>query len=131
MPIRLYLCVIAHPTQQPVGNARRTARAAGNFRGSPAIETDFQYLGGARHDMRQVRHLVKLQALHNAKAIAQGGCQQAGARSGPHQGKRRQVQLDGTSRRPLPYHDVQLVIFHRRIQYLLHNGTEAMNLINK
>ena len=75
--------------------------------------------------------LVELQALHDAEAIAQRRGQKPGAGGGPDQREGRQVQFDGARRRALADHDVELVVLQRRIQHLLHDRREAMDLIDE
>ena len=43
----------------------------------------------------------------------------------------RQVEFDGTRRRSLTDHDVELIILHRRIQHLFHDRCEAMDFIDE
>ena len=81
--------------------------------------------------MLQIRHVIELQALHDAEAVAQRRSQRAGARGGTDQRKRRQVELDGARRRAFADHNIQLIIFHRRIEHLFHHRRETVDLINK
>ena len=71
MPVALDLGEVPYPAQQPVGNARRSPGPAGDFLGAARIDANFQDTGGALHDVGEVRHLVKLQSLHDTEAVAQ------------------------------------------------------------
>ena len=74
---------------------------------------------------------VELQALHDAEAVAQRRGQQAGARGRADQRERRQVELDRARRRPLADHDVDLVVLQRRVQDLLDDRAQAVDLVDE
>lgn len=59
------------------------------------------------------------------------GRKQAATGRGAHQGKRIEVYLDGSCRGALVDHDVDAEVLHRRIQILLHDGREAMDLVDE
>ena len=74
---------------------------------------------------------VELQALHDAEAVAQRRGQQTGARGRADQRERLQRQLDGTRGGTFADHDVELEVFHRRIQHFFDHGREAMDLVDE
>jgi hypothetical protein len=98
-PAGLDLGEVAHPAQQPVGDARRAAGAAGDLGGAVRLGLDGEDLRRAADDVGQVLGRVVLQPLHDAEAIAQRRGQQPGARGRADQRERRQVELDGARRR--------------------------------
>ena len=57
--------------------------------------------------------------------------QQTAPSSSTHQCKRIQFQLDASCRRSFVYHDVDAVVFHRRIQVFFHHRTQTMDFINE
>ncbi len=69
--------------------------------------------------------------MHDAEAIPQRAGERAGPGGSTDQGKGGQIELDGAGRRPLPDHDVELVILHRRIEHLFHHRAEAVDLVDK
>ena len=75
--------------------------------------------------------VVELQARDDAEAVAQGVGEHAGARGGAHQREGRQVELDRARRRPLADHDVDLVVLQRRVEDLLDDRREAVDLVDE
>src|SRR3569832_1792561 len=65
------LGVITHAPQQAVGDARRAARAAGDFSGALTLHGEIQYRRGTLHDRDQIVGAVKLEPLHDTETIAQ------------------------------------------------------------
>jgi hypothetical protein len=50
--VGLHVGVVAHPAQQPVGDARRAARAARNLEGTFGVGRHVEQAGRAVHDAR-------------------------------------------------------------------------------
>ena len=67
LPAAAHLGVIAHAAKKPVGDARRTTRAAGNFDGTLIVDRHSQDLRGSLHDDLQILVRVKLQPQHDAE----------------------------------------------------------------
>ena len=63
--------VIAHPSQQAVGDAGRAARPARHFHGAFRIDLDAENPGRAGNDSAQFLDAVELQALHDTETIPQ------------------------------------------------------------
>jgi hypothetical protein len=82
-------------------------------------------------DQAQIGDGIELQPLHDAETVAQRSGQGAGAGGGADQGEGRQVEADGTRRRPLADHDVELVVLHRRVQHFLHHRRQAVDLVDE
>ena len=74
---------------------------------------------------------VVVQSIHGAEARPQRRGHQRQPCGGTHEREARQIQADGTSRRPFADHDVERVLFHRRIQDFLDHTAEAVNLIDE
>src|SRR6185437_6816458 len=74
---------------------------------------------------------VELEALHDAEPVAQRRSQESRAGGRPDQREGRQVQLDRARRRPLPDHDVELTVLHGRIEHLLDDRREAVDLVDE
>ncbi len=90
----LHLGEVAHAPQQTVGNTRRPPGAAGHFQRTLLAHLQPHKARAAPDDMLQIGDLVKLQALHDAEAVAQGRSQRARAGSGANQRKGRQVDFN-------------------------------------
>ena len=81
--------------------------------------------------MGKIIDIVKLQPLHDAETIPQRRGQQPRAGGGSHESKRRQVEFNRSRGGPLTNHDIQLIVFHRRVEHLLNIGTQSVDFINK
>ena len=126
-----HLREVAHPAQQAAGDAGGAARALGDFRRAIRRHRHFQHAGAARHDLRQLRHIVELQPQGNAEALAQRRGEQAGAGSGADQGKARQIDPHGARRRALPDDEIELEILHRRVENFLDRRAHAVDFIDE
>jgi len=74
---------------------------------------------------------VKIEMKYDAEPAAKRGGQHSRTRSSSDQRKFREFQFDRPGGRALAYHNVEAVILHCGIQYLLDRRIEAMNLVNK
>ena len=110
---------IADASQQPVDDARRTARAARDLERTVRIDVDLEQLRRAHDDARQLLGGVELEPRDDAEPVAQRIRQHAGARGRADQSERRQVELHASRRRSLADHDVDLEVLERRIEDLL------------
>ncbi|MNF70660.1 hypothetical protein D3C84_525760 [compost metagenome] len=131
MPLGPNFGKIAHPTQQAVGNTRRATCSPGNFERAFRVQRQPENAGRTADDGRQVRRAIELQTLDDTETVAQRIGQHPRARGRPHQGERRQVELDGAGSRPLTDHDVELEVLHGRVQHFLDNGRQAMDFIDE
>ncbi len=122
---------VPYPAQQAVGDSGGAAGAAGDLARAAVIHLQTKNGGRTRHDGCQVGNRIEFQPLHNAEAVAQRVGQHPGSGGGPDQGKGRQIQLDRTGSRAFADHDIELIIFHRRIQNLFDDRRQAMNLVNE
>ena len=131
LPRAFDISIVAHPAQQPVGNARRAARAPRNLKAARIIGGHMEQAGAAAHDARQLFGGVELQPRHDAKAVAQRVGQHAGAGGGTHQREGLQIKLDRARRRALANHDVDFVVFQRRVENLFHHGGQAVDFVDE
>ena len=122
---------IAHPPQQPAGDARRAARAARDLVGAVRGHADLEHAGAAGDDLLQFFLGVEIEPHRNAEAIAQGIGEKARARGGADQGEFRKLDLDRARRRSLADDEVELEILHRGIEHFLDRGTEAMDFVDE
>ena len=122
---------VAHPAQQGVGHPRRAARAGGDFQRAFGIDRHIEQAGRALDDAGELVVGVIVEAVHQAEARAQRCGEHARAGGGTHQREARQVDLDGTRRRPGIDDDIQPVILHRRIQIFLDGGMQAVDFIDE
>ncbi len=85
----------------------------------------------ALEDARQRRGVVEIQTVNMAEPIAQRRRQQARTGSGADQREALQIELDRSRRRALTDHDVDLIVFHRRIEHFLDDVIQAMNFVDE
>src|SRR6185369_6282332 len=123
--------VIAHAPQQPVNNARGSARAPGDFMGAAVVNFYFQDAGRTLADGFQIFMRVKIQMEIDSKAPPQWGANQPGAGGRPHQREFRQVELDRTRARALANNKIKREILHRRVKLLFDYRHQAMDLVDK
>src|SRR6185503_12823472 len=69
--LRFHFGVVAHPAQQAVGDARRAARAAGDFARPGAFDFDFEQARRTLDDARELVGRIELEARDDAEAVAQ------------------------------------------------------------
>ncbi len=95
------------------------------------VDRDRQQLRRARDDARQLLGDVELEPRDDAEAVAQRIGQHAGARRRADQRERRQVELHAARRRPFADHDVDLEVLERRIEDLLDDRRQPMDLVDE
>lgn len=125
------MCVVAHPAEEGVCDAGCAAGACGDFEGTGAVDFDFQESGGALDDVREFLLIVVVQAVDEAEAGAEGGCEHAGARGGTDEGETGEIDLDGAGGGAGIDDDVEAVVFHGRVEVFLDGGVEAVDLIDE
>src|SRR6476469_492617 len=122
---------VAGAAQQVVGNAGRAARAAGNFVGRVLVNGRTQDFGRALHDGGQQLGVVVLQARGDTEAGPQRRREHTRAGGGANEGERRQRNLHRAGVRTRVEHDVDAVVFHRRIEVLFHYRVEAVDFVDE
>ena len=78
---------IAHPPQQPAGNARRAPRAARDLVPAVRRDADAKQARAAFNNVFELRLGIEVQPDGNAEAVTQWVREKAGARCGANQGK--------------------------------------------
>ena len=130
-PCGAHLGEVAHAAQQAVGDARRAARAAGDLARPRRLDRDVELRAPSGARSRPAPRRVEVEPQADAETVAQRRAEQSGARRRADQRERLQVELDRARRRALPDHDVDLVVLHRRIEDLLDDAVEAMDLVDE
>ena len=126
-----HLGVVAHALEQPVGHARRAARAARDRARAGPVDLDAEDPGRALDDVGEVVRVVEVEPVRDAEAVAQRRREQAGARGGADQRELRQVERDDARARALADRDRQLAVLHRRIEGLLERARQAVDLVDE
>src|SRR5579885_70067 len=129
--VRAHLRVVAHALQQAIGHARRAAAAPRDFFGTVPFDRYLQDAGGARHDLHQRRGVVILQVVVHAEAVAQRRGDQAKASGRADHREALQAHAQRARAGPLADDKVHRVIFHRRVERLLDDAIEPVNLVDE
>ncbi len=122
---------VAHAAQQPVADARRATRAAGDHLGALGADGQAEDGGGARDDAREVGDRVVLEPEVDAEPVVQRLREHAGARGGADQRERRQVEAQRARARPGADHDVDHAVLHGRVEQLLDRPWRTVDLVDE
>ena len=122
---------VSHALEQPVGHARRAARARGERLGPGGVDLHAEDARRAADDLPELGRVVQVEPWRDPEAVAQRRREQPGARRGPDQRERREVEVDDPRPRPLADGDRQLAVLHRRIEGLLQRAREAVDLVHE
>src|SRR6266545_1895103 len=123
--------VVAHATQQAVGDSRRSTRAARDLVGGFGTDRNTENVGGAADDDGQRLDVVKIQTMDNPEPRAQRRCEQAGPRGGADEGKWLELISNAPRAGALTDDDVHEKIFHRRVEDFFHRRRKAVDLIDE
>src|SRR5579875_709587 len=77
---RLDFGIVAHAPQQPIGDARRAPRAAGDVLGRLGANAGFENPRRTQHDLGEFFDTVKIQMIEKPEAVAKRRGKAAGAR---------------------------------------------------
>ncbi len=107
----------------------RERRAISNA--PPCSKRHPQDVRGALDDQDQVVGVVVVETGDEAEAVAQRAGDEAGARGGADEREPGKVEADGTRRGSLPDDDVELEVFHRRVEDLLDRPGQTVDLVDE
>src|SRR5262249_58145417 len=79
----------------------------------------------------QVVDAVEVEPERRAEAVAERRRQEPGARRRADEAEGLERQLDDARGRPLPDHEVELEVLHRRIEDLLDDVVETVDLVDE
>ena len=125
------LGVVAHPLQEAVRDPRRAARAAGDERGGVSVEGDVEDLGRSAQDVLELRLGVVVEPIGHAESVAQRPGDAPHPRRRADDGDLLDLQPDRARARALAEHDVEGEVLHRRVQDLLDDVAEPMDLVDE
>src|SRR5512147_29074 len=129
--VTLHLSKVPHPPEQAVGYARSPPGTAGYLGSRRRLDGCMQQFRGANHDPGELAGVVKAQTVYHAEAVPKRRGEEPRPGRGPHEGKVRQIELDRAGARPLPDDDIELEILHGRIEDLLDDAAQAVDLIDE
>ena len=122
---------VAHAPQDPVRDARRAARAAGDLLGRLVLDLHAQDPRRAANDAREILGAVVVEPVRHAEAVAERRREEAGAGRRADERERRQVERERARGRPLADDDVQPVVLERRVEDLLHGAVQPVDLVHE
>src|SRR5258708_4960502 len=105
-------CEIPHPAQQPAGDARRAAGAAGDLVAAVRRHADAEHAGAAIDDQLKLGLGIEIEPDRNAETVAQRIGEEAGPGGGADERELRQIELDGPRCRSLADDEIKLEILH-------------------
>ena len=95
------------------------------------LDRDAEDVGGAADDDGERVDVVEVEAVHDAEARAQRRGEQTRARRRADEREARQLELQRARRRTLSDHDVDVKVLHRRVEHLLDDRRQAMDLVDE
>ena len=126
-----HLGEVAHAAQQRVCHTWRAAAAQGNLVGGVVANGHIEQPCRALDDALEHLVVVVLQVAVDAKSCTQGCCEQSAACGGTNEGEWRQGELHRACTGALVNHDVDAVVLHCRVEVFLHDGAQAVNLVDE
>ena len=122
---------VADALEEAVCHAGRAAAALGQLIGAFRRDGLIQNACRPLDDVGKLVRAVKLQLEQHTEAVPQRAGDLSGTGGGAHQRKARQVDADALGAGAFADHDVQRVVFQRRIQHLFHLPGQAVDLIDE
>ena len=131
LSLRLDLGIVPHPLDQADSQCVAFLEHVGQFPPLRRSRSGFRATPLSVSRWSAVPPESRTPAGERAKSVPQRGGQGPGPGRGPDERKPREIQFHRSGRRPLPDHEIELIVFHRRIERLFDGGRESMNLIDE
>ena len=130
-PVSTHFGVVAHPPQQPVGDARGTAGTQGDLRAGLRAEFDAEDSGGAVQHLLEFSRFIEVHVGGEAESITQraGQCARPGRRT--DEGERGHLQRNRRRPRPFADDDVDPEVLHGQVQHLLGGPGDAVDFVDE
>src|SRR5699024_9285474 len=122
---------VANAAQQPVGYSGCTAGPAGDLGGPLRFDSHIEDPRRPQNDRFEIGGGVVVEAGVETETVTQRTGYKTGSGGGPDQGEAGNVHADGTSRRTLAQHDVELEILDGRVEDLLYGSGQPVDLIDE
>ena len=126
-----HLGEVAHPPQEPVGDARGAAGPPGDLAAPVGVDRHLEDGGCPLDDGLEVGGVVVVEPGHEPEAVAQRAGDQTGAGGGADQGEVGDVESDRPGGRALAQHDVELEVLHRRVEHLFDGPGQPVDLVDE
>ena len=129
--IVFYLGKIPHPLQKTIRQTRCSPGTLRQFNGALRFDLHLQNLSRPHDDRCQFLLRIKFQMVDHAKAIPKRRSQHSCACRRADQREFRKIQTNRSGCRSFSDHNIDGIVFHRRIEHLLHLTVQPMDLIHK
>ncbi len=125
------LGVVAGPLQEPVHDPRRPPATTGDRSSRGVVDRHVEDPGAPVDDRGEVVLLVEVEPVGGTEAVTERGADPPRAGRRADDGERLETQAEAARRRPLPDHDVERVVLHRRVEDLLDRAVQAVDLVDE
>ncbi len=125
------LRIVADAFEETIGNSRGVSACLGNPLCAGGVDANIKDATRSREDASYLFLGIKFEAMYGAEAIAKrigNGAEPSGCAD---QGKLGQVELDGARRGTLPDDDIELVVFHCRVENFFDEFVETVNFVDE
>ena len=122
---------VPHPSEDPVGDARRSPRAGRDLLRRIVGNLDPEDPCGAADDRRELAGVVVAEPEGHPEAVAERCRQETRARRRPDEGERREIERERPRGGALAEHDVEPEVLERRVQDLLCRAVETVDLVDE
>jgi len=122
---------VANATQQPVGDARSSARSLGDLLRAVLVDVDLHHLGSAVDDLLEVPGGIEIEPHLDPEPRAHGRSEHAEPSGRADQGELLDLHGDRLRLGSFGEADFDLVILHRGIEELFDDGPEAVDLVDE
>ena len=99
--------------------------------GAGGVDADAELVGRAAHDLGELGGAVVVEAQDDAEAREERRRQEAGARGGGDEREARQLDRQHLGVGPVTDGDLEPIVLHRRVQVLLDDGLQAVDLVDE
>ena len=129
--VAFHLGEVTDAAQQGIGDTWRAAATAGNLGCGLLLDGNVEDASRTAHDAGERLRIVVVKVHVDAKAGAEGCGEQAAAGGCTNEGEGVEVYLNAACRWTAVDHDVDAVVLHGGIEVFLHDGREAVDLVDE
>ena len=126
-----YLRDVPDAPEDPVGDARRAARARGDLVRRVVRDLDAEDSRRATHDRRELTGVVVAEAERHPEPVAERCREEPGARRRPDERERGQVERQRARGGALAEDDVEPEVLERRVEDLLGGAVQPVDLVHE
>jgi hypothetical protein len=122
---------VANSAKETIGDTGCATGASGDLGSATVVDADSENATSARNDRLQFVGVVVIETGDQTEAVAQGTGDEARTRRGSDEGEPWQIEANRASGRTFAQHNVELEIFHCRIQHFFDVAAEAMDFVDE